>query len=59
MVERVVWTADKSIRVELFADQTGQLSNPRGALLSDRLPLYKIGRRLIEMGYDSADLVPE
>jgi hypothetical protein len=59
MVERVVWTADRAYRVYLFADQSGMITRGDGTTITSRHPMFVIGRFLVDLGYDSADLVPE
>lgn len=59
VIEKVAWTADRAYRVYLFADQTAWITSGSGTTITARLPMYEIGRRLVDLGYDAADLVPE
>lgn len=52
-------TADGRYRVYLHADQTAELGDANGRLVSGRLPLYRIGQLLADYGYDVEHLVPE
>jgi hypothetical protein len=52
-------TRDGRWRVYLHDDHTGQLCDHRGRLVSGRLPIYQIGRRLAELGVHGTDLVSE
>lgn len=55
----VAWTADRAYRVYLFADQSGMITRGDGTTITSRHPMYVIGRYLVDLGYEAADLVPE
>jgi hypothetical protein len=57
MVIGCVTTTDGAVRVYLYDDQTAQLTDGRGVSLTARIPLYRIGRELVDRGYDTADLI--
>jgi hypothetical protein len=46
-------------RFYLHADQTAELGDAHGRLVSGREPLYGIGKLLDDYGYGMEDLVPE
>lgn len=52
-------TRDGRYRVYIHDDQTAALGDDRGRLLTERVPLYEVGRRLAELGVDPDDLVPD
>jgi hypothetical protein len=59
MVEQCVRTADGRYRVYLYPDQTAELGDANGRLVSGRGPLYRIGKLLDDYGYGMEDLIPE
>jgi hypothetical protein len=46
-------------RVYLYPDQTAELGEAKGRLVSGREPLYRIGKMLADYGYGLEDLLPE
>lgn len=52
-------TQDGRLRVYLYTDQTAQIADGNGAVLTDRLPLFAIGHRLAAMGVDGDELVAD
>ena len=59
MVQLVMHTHDGRLRVYIHEDQTAEISDGKGALLSAGHPLYVIGERLAAMGIDSDDLIQD
>lgn len=59
MLVRVMRTADRRLRVDLFDDQTAQILTAGGTTIVGRSPLFRIGRRLAEMGFAGPDLIPD
>lgn len=57
MVLTCARTSDGRYRVYLYPDQTAELGDAEGRLLSARKPLYRIGKTLAELGIDPSDLV--
>lgn len=52
-------TRDGRLRVYLYADQTGEISNDKGVLLTGRMPIYRIGEDLAERGVAWDELVED
>jgi hypothetical protein len=50
-------TRDGRWRVYIHDDHTAELCDDRGRLVSGRLPIYEIARRLAELGVAGDDLV--
>lgn len=59
MVEHVMRTQDGRIRVYLYTDQTAEITDSRGSVLTDRMSIHLVGRRLAAMGVDSSELVAD
>ena len=59
MLVRVMHTIDGRLRVDVFEDQTAQILTTGGTTIVGRSPLFRIGRRLAEMGFAGADLIPD
>jgi hypothetical protein len=57
MVVTCARTSDGRYRVYLYPDQTAELGDDQGRLLSGREPLYRIGQALAELDIDPSDLV--
>lgn len=58
MLVRVMRTIDGRLRVDVYADQTAKILTAAGTTIVGREPLFRIGRRLAELGVAGDDLVP-
>lgn len=52
-------TQDGRLRVYLYTDQTGEISDGRGVLIVHRTVLFRIGQYLDKIGIGFDDLVPD
>jgi hypothetical protein len=59
MRKRGVNTADGRFHVDLYEDQTGQITDGYGTILVGRASLSEIARRLREFGIATWDLIPD
>jgi hypothetical protein len=57
MVVTCARTSHGRFREYLYPDQTAELGDDQGRLLSGREPLYRIGQALAELNIDPSDLV--
>lgn len=58
-VQQTMRTRDGRLRVHIYDDQSAEMSDAQGRLLTERVPLYQVGQKLTELGVRLDELEEE